>query len=36
MRNRAPCGLTGQDASFIEQPYFFFGGQIPEIEIRSI
>ena len=29
---RAIWVYTGQDASFIERPYFFFGGQIPEIE----
>jgi hypothetical protein len=31
-QSRAVWVYTGQDASFIEQPYFFFGGQIPEIE----
>ena len=30
--SRAVWVYTGQDASFVEQPYFFFGGQIPEIE----
>ena len=30
--SRAIWVYTGQDASFIERPYFFFGGQIPEIE----
>lgn len=30
--SRAIWVYTGQDASFIEQPYFYFGGQIPEIE----
>jgi hypothetical protein len=29
---RAVWVYTGQDASFVERPYFFFGGQIPEIE----
>ena len=29
---RAVWVYTGQDASFIDRPYFFFGGQIPEIE----
>jgi len=29
---RAIWVYTGQDSSFIERPYFFFGGQIPEIE----
>jgi hypothetical protein len=29
---RAIWVYTGQDASFIDRPYFFFGGQIPEIE----
>jgi hypothetical protein len=29
---RAVWVYTGQDASFVEHPYFFFGGQIPEIE----
>jgi len=30
--SRAVWVYTGQDASFIDRPYFFFGGQIPEIE----
>jgi uncharacterized membrane protein len=30
--SRAIWVYTGQDASFIERPYFFFGGQIPDIE----
>jgi hypothetical protein len=30
--SRAIWVYSGQDASFIEQPYFYFGGQIPEIE----
>ncbi len=30
--SRAVWVYTGQDASFIERPYFFFGLQIPEIE----
>jgi hypothetical protein len=30
--SRAVWVYTGRDASFVEQPYFFFGGQIPEIE----
>jgi len=30
--SRAIWVYVGQDASFIERPYFFFGGQIPEIE----
>jgi hypothetical protein len=30
--SRAIWVYTGQDASFIDRPYFFFGGQIPEIE----
>ena len=30
--SRAIWVYIGQDASFIERPYFFFGGQIPEIE----
>jgi hypothetical protein len=29
---RAVWVYTGKDASFLERPYFFFGGQIPEIE----
>jgi len=29
---RAIWVYTGKDASFIDRPYFFFGGQIPEIE----
>jgi hypothetical protein len=30
--SRALWVYTGQDASFLDRPYFFFGGQIPEIE----
>lgn len=30
--SRAIWVYTGRDASFIERPYFFFGGQIPDIE----
>ena len=30
--SRAIWVYTGQNASFIDRPYFFFGGQIPEIE----
>ena len=30
--SRAIWVYVGQDASFLERPYFFFGGQIPEIE----
>lgn len=30
--SRAVWVYTGRDASFTERPYFFFGGQIPEIE----
>jgi hypothetical protein len=30
--SRAVWVYTGQDASFNDRPYFFFGGQIPEIE----
>lgn len=30
--SRAVWVYAGQDASFIVRPYFFFGGQIPEIE----
>jgi hypothetical protein len=30
--SRAVWVYTGTDASFIERPYFYFGGQIPEIE----
>jgi hypothetical protein len=30
--SRAIWVYTGQDASFIERPYFYFGGQIPDIE----
>ena len=30
--SRAIWVYTGQDASFLDRPYFFFGGQIPDIE----
>jgi hypothetical protein len=30
--SRAIWVYTGKDASFIDRPYFFFGGQIPDIE----
>lgn len=30
--SRAIWVYTGKDASFVDRPYFFFGGQIPEIE----
>lgn len=30
--SRAIWVYAGQDASFIDRPYFFFGGQIPDIE----
>ncbi len=30
--SRAIWVYTGRDASFIDRPYFFFGGQIPDIE----
>lgn len=30
--SRAIWVYTGQNASFIDRPYFFFGGQIPDIE----
>jgi hypothetical protein len=30
--SRAIWVYSGKDASFIDRPYFFFGGQIPEIE----
>jgi hypothetical protein len=30
--SRAVWVYTGKDASFIDRPYFYFGGQIPEIE----
>ena len=30
--SRAVWVYTGKDASFTDRPYFFFGGQIPEIE----
>ena len=30
--SRAIWVYTGQDASFIDRPFFFFGGQIPDIE----
>lgn len=30
--SRAIWVYTGREASFIDRPYFFFGGQIPEIE----
>ena len=30
--SRAVWVYTGQDASFLDRPYFFFGGQIPDIE----
>jgi len=30
--SRAIWVYVGQDASFLDRPYFFFGGQIPEIE----
>ncbi len=30
--SRAIWVYTGQDASFLDRPYFFFGGQIPEID----
>jgi len=29
---RAIWVYTGKDASFVDRPYFFFGGQIPQIE----
>jgi hypothetical protein len=29
---RAVWVYTGKDSAFIDQPYFFFGGQIPEIQ----
>jgi hypothetical protein len=31
-QSRAVWVYTGQDASFVDAPYFFFGGQIPKIE----
>jgi hypothetical protein len=30
--SRAVWVYTGKDSTFVDQPYFFFGGQIPEIQ----